>query len=1245
VTQTAIESAMDDLKEQSLLESVGSESFDKSEQIHSGIITSSTSTYESVSLEQQSEELPTDAQTEETSEANTEDPVFEAELNTPAELKTPDDLKTPDFAKDNYNIAPVTRGDELLEPCEPCNENELKSEHAFKSRNESGNNNTSLTKIKSRRTRAQRALSQPIFSQASLAIIEKARVESDMKENISEEIITGKTSLTDRVAFWTRRSSFLTEKKDDENKAAKTEEIVGVFRRQGSVRDMASKFGKFERNSQTRKSWCAPSASLKLQQQQALQQEEQEQPSPKIRSRTVGSKMSVSSNEENQKPVPKVRKHSIDARAEETKPAAVPVPKMRSSLIPDQQQKVRIRKKKTDNSAHVDSTLLPEKMTPPDVEKRAKTEIKSSIADRRSMIELNSQNWKAKTIVTNSSTAEKKKLADRIQSLSNAQQWKNKTPVADHKVLAVSRKAERYASPSRVAVSSPVTAKKATKKAAKQERDDRTKFIPMVIVSDATEERDTKETPISMVEQIATRKGERQVNIVSERTRKVPKQDVEGLESLFTTDSSKNRHSIAIGELDSLNFDDLPTQSANLMTERMSRPRKKKNRPSVKNPLKSGLVEDTGVYTEQRTNLGLVMSGRKYANSALAGLAAKEDLKQVRLRSASRSRVTENDNHPWRHPMLIRFKGRRHVRPRLVPCTVSSVNHMDSFILITGSTLYTFIPELSNVAEKAKVNDFAKFVCQTKDLGTSAQQPKAADSKFWSLLGGKLAPLEALPIDPDEDDEAYEANETQADRVWHLTKDDKTKADSLQPLIAQWGRPPEQKMLKSDGVYVFEFGDEVYYWMGAQVPFPTRRAAVKLIKRLWEGCERSDSAFYGKVTQHRETALFTEKFADWKRPNQDQLLTPIQHREQTDTKLPVKLRVLQCDLDKENQQAEIKSGLYNIVNGDGDFVDERDGRILTITTDSYELKTSGPNGTLVEFKGDKLSAADVILLIWSYRISGTGKWAGRNMRENKKRPPPAGDSKKLVMLWGGQRATEVALGEAALLATQLRLGPLHRVECGAEPDCFTKAWRGRLMINTCSEDKLKMYLCLGTSEEAFYLQQVEHDPSNLRGDLSALVIHPDSSVAIKPGNEPQYYEHYKKQYTKEVPFSMSSSRKAVSSDKIAKMFKIERVVDQLVPVQLKTINRPGNHKFVQSQLKGIALVLTDTMLFLWHEENEEEGSNKTEWTKMIQHAHDLGQQTIKALDKEVEFKTLSAGTESLEFRKLFPTWESTILHV
>ena len=39
-------------------------------------------------------------------------------------------------------------------------------------------------------------------------------------------------------------------------------------------------------------------------------------------------------------------------------------------------------------------SLLPEKMTLPETEKSPEKDIKTSIADRRSMIELNSQNWK-----------------------------------------------------------------------------------------------------------------------------------------------------------------------------------------------------------------------------------------------------------------------------------------------------------------------------------------------------------------------------------------------------------------------------------------------------------------------------------------------------------------------------------------------------------------------------------------------------------------------------------------------------------------------------------------------------------------------------------------------------------------------------------------------------------------------------------------------------------------------------------
>ena len=65
-----------------------------------------------------------------------------------------------------------------------------------------------------------------------------------------------------------------------------------------------------------------------------------------------------------------------------------------------------------------------------------------------------------------------------------------------------------------------------------------------------------------MVEKIATRKGERSVNVISKRERKVPKQDLEGLEAVFGTEAG-SRHSIAIGELDQLVLSvELPTKSS-----------------------------------------------------------------------------------------------------------------------------------------------------------------------------------------------------------------------------------------------------------------------------------------------------------------------------------------------------------------------------------------------------------------------------------------------------------------------------------------------------------------------------------------------------------------------------------------------------------------------------------------------------------------------------------------------------------
>ena len=165
-----------------------------------------------------------------------------------------------------------------------------------------------------------------------------------------------------------------------------------------------------------------------------------------------------------------------------------------------------------------------------------------------------------------------------------------------------------------------------------------------------------------------------------------------------------------------------------------------------------------------------------------------------------------------------------------------------------------------------------------------------------------------------------------------------------------WGKLPTQDLLDSKRVLIFEFIDELYLWIGSQVSFPDRRSAQQLAKHLWKKYPRSAFALFGRLTEHRETALFTEKFEDWIRPNQENILTPIQHKDyklkETKTKSSEasEYKPVFIDLTKENPKFEIKCGKFNVADGDGEIIDN-DGRIMKIHTLSYKILQTN-NGVL-----------------------------------------------------------------------------------------------------------------------------------------------------------------------------------------------------------------------------------------------------------------------------------------------------------
>ena len=304
-------------------------------------------------------------------------------------------------------------------------------------------------------------------------------------------------------------------------------------------------------------------------------------------------------------------------------------------------------------------------------------------------------------------------------------------------------------------------------------------------------------------------------------------------------------------------------------------------------------------------------------------------------------------------------------------------------------------------------------------------------------------------------------------------------------------------------------------------------------------------------------------------------------------------------MSKENVSMEIKSGLHNIYLGDGEIVD-RDGRILNIETESYE-KFVTKNGKLEKFESNILTDCMVVLVVWKYRISGTGRWAGKNMKEIKRqRPPPAGQTREIVFLWGGKNCQELEMGEAALLTTEMKLGTCFKIESDMEMEAFTKAWSGNLrIVDSTSNEADKLYLVDGQSKSGTFLRQVPKMSESLRPNSSFIVINDKEKVFIQNEHskkcnhdelEKKLGLDLKQKFNFESLVPSTEITSNPESEKIEKIFKIEKNVDQLIPVQLK-MSRPTcqNYKFSQAQLSGVCVLKTNNFVYLWHEDKQTEG--------------------------------------------------------
>ncbi|XP_064820714.1 supervillin-like [Oncorhynchus masou masou] len=533
-----------------------------------------------------------------------------------------------------------------------------------------------------------------------------------------------------------------------------------------------------------------------------------------------------------------------------------------------------------------------------------------------------------------------------------------------------------------------------------------------------------------------------------------------------------------------------------------------------------------------RTQVEKMANNSNMAESTPAGLASTEDFSNVDLRdvTSTESMTNNNNNLPISNLMLIHIKGWHHVQVRLVEPTARSLNSGDCFLLVTPTHCILWSGEFANTAEKAKASELASLIQTQGDLGCRAcgvihleegvNTDNSLASDFWNLLGGKT---QYGGAGAPEEDELYESGVVESNCLYRLVE------NRLVPHEQAWAAIPTVSLLGSTEALVFDFGSEVYLWHGKDVVPGDRSVAVQLAQQVWggpydysncrvnpldpthcnpsiqpQGERRPGWALFGCVSEHKETALFREKFLDWAGDKEEAAAMVV---EEAHTAMPVWPQ--ESPLPQQPQQQlecvslcacdakALVAGQGVAVPGDGvvpsvlggvdvqrghGIVPLEDGRqveLSTVAVDTWHIQEFEDSEAQLESPG-QLHEGDTYRVRWTYTLSPADQ-SGQPGREC-----------SAVFIWQGRHSSINGRGASALRSHE---GTQVMVPQGQEPPCFLQLFQGGLVIHKgCRADTTnntgvwRLFCVRGELPEEASLLEVDCRCGSLRSRGSLVLL-------------------------------------------------------------------------------------------------------------------------------------------------------------
>ncbi|CAG9539227.1 unnamed protein product [Cercopithifilaria johnstoni] len=338
-----------------------------------------------------------------------------------------------------------------------------------------------------------------------------------------------------------------------------------------------------------------------------------------------------------------------------------------------------------------------------------------------------------------------------------------------------------------------------------------------------------------------------------------------------------------ISQIDLNEFEDIITTTPRLNVPIRPAARGRNRRNASRRPMEPLIYQRVvGILsnpTDYRRKIEQEDDGMAISSSAKKGLQSKVDYSAVKLKKRELK-------SPYPELMLIRVKGDKNIDVRLVAPKYTSIHAYAVFILITPNELFLYQGKYSSVLERSKAAVIITSICEKNgELGCNAKQfenvnERAGVDAFWRLLGLNKKEYEAVINEEYVPDNLLTLNEpfeniaAQMNTIYEIDEH-----YNIQRISS--GQLPKFSLLHPKKNLIFDFGSEIYIWVGRNANRVGTQHVVTYAETLRTkplnivfGLDRmilGDNfdiirpawCLLIKLTQGLSDSLFQHKFHDW----------------------------------------------------------------------------------------------------------------------------------------------------------------------------------------------------------------------------------------------------------------------------------------------------------------------------------------------------------------------------------------------